>query len=61
MSACARIWRMSSSRWRRFLAAFPANLVFPVAVFVIVRYALNPDIALSPLMVLGTQCTSCST
>ncbi|MEI9991226.1 MAG: ABC transporter permease subunit [Rhizomicrobium sp.] len=39
----------------QFLAAFPANLVFPVAVFVIVRYALNPDIALSPLMVLGTQ------
>jgi NitT/TauT family transport system permease protein len=39
----------------QFLAAFPANLVFPVAVFVIVRYDLNPDIALSPLMVLGTQ------
>ncbi|MEJ0026805.1 MAG: ABC transporter permease subunit [Rhizomicrobium sp.] len=39
----------------QFLAAFPANLVFPVAVFVIVRYSLNPDIALSPLMVLGTQ------
>ncbi len=39
----------------QFLAAFPANLVFPVAVFVIVRYALNPDIWLSPLMVLGTQ------
>jgi len=39
----------------QFLAAFPANLVFPVAVFVIVRYALNPDVALSPLMVLGTQ------
>ena len=39
----------------QFLAAFPANLVFPVAVYLIVRYALNPDIALSPLMVLGTQ------
>jgi len=39
----------------QFLAAFPANLLFPVAVFVIARYALNPDIALSPLMVLGTQ------
>jgi NitT/TauT family transport system permease protein len=39
----------------QFLAAFPANLVFPVAVFVIVRYSLNPDIWLSPLMVLGTQ------
>jgi NitT/TauT family transport system permease protein len=39
----------------QFLAAFPANLLFPVAVFLIVRLALNPDIALSPLMVLGTQ------
>ncbi|HXC53665.1 MAG TPA: ABC transporter permease subunit [Rhizomicrobium sp.] len=39
----------------QFLAAFPANLLFPVAVFVIARFALNPDIALSPLMVLGTQ------
>ena len=39
----------------QFLAAFPANLVFPVAVVVIVHYAFNPDIALSPLMVLGTQ------
>ena len=39
----------------QFLAAFPANLLFPVAVVVIVRYDLNPDIWLSPLMVLGTQ------
>ncbi|HEY1631700.1 MAG TPA: ABC transporter permease subunit [Rhizomicrobium sp.] len=39
----------------QFLAAFPANLLFPVAVFVIATYELNPDIWLSPLMVLGTQ------
>ncbi len=39
----------------QFLAAFPANLLFPVVVVVIARYALNPDIWLSPLMVLGTQ------
>jgi len=39
----------------QFLAAFPANLLFPVVVFVIVRFALDPDFALSPLMVLGTQ------
>jgi NitT/TauT family transport system permease protein len=39
----------------QFLAAFPANLLFPLAVFVIHRYALNPDVWLSPLMVLGTQ------
>jgi len=39
----------------QFLAAFPANLLFPVAVSVIVAFNLNPDIFLSPLMVLGTQ------
>jgi NitT/TauT family transport system permease protein len=39
----------------QFLAAFPANLLFPVAVFAIARFALDPDIWLSPLMVLGTQ------
>jgi NitT/TauT family transport system permease protein len=39
----------------QFLAAFPANLMFPVAVLVIVHFKLNPDIWLSPLMILGTQ------
>jgi NitT/TauT family transport system permease protein len=39
----------------QFLAAFPANLLYPVMFFLIVRYQLNPDIWLSPLMVLGTQ------
>lgn len=39
----------------QFLAAFPANLMFPVAVVVLVRFDLNPDIWLSPLMILGTQ------
>nr|WP_322080543.1 ABC transporter permease subunit [Paraburkholderia bannensis] len=39
----------------QFLAAFPANLLFPVFVIVIVRFHLNPDIWLSPLIVLGTQ------
>jgi NitT/TauT family transport system permease protein len=39
----------------QFLAAFPANLAFPVFVVVIVRYSLNPNIWLSPLMILGTQ------
>jgi len=39
----------------QFLAAFPANLMFPVAVVAIVRFNLNPDIWLSPLMILGTQ------
>jgi NitT/TauT family transport system permease protein len=39
----------------QFLAAFPANLFFPLAVFLIVRFALSPGIWLSPLMILGTQ------
>jgi NitT/TauT family transport system permease protein len=39
----------------QFLAAFPANLLFPVVVSAIVAYDLNPDIWLSPLMILGTQ------
>jgi NitT/TauT family transport system permease protein len=39
----------------QFLAAFPANILFPFAVSAIVTFNLNPDIWLSPLMVLGTQ------
>ncbi|WP_118182688.1 ABC transporter permease [Paraburkholderia phosphatilytica] len=39
----------------QFLAAFPANLLFPVFVIFIVHFHLNPDIWLSPLIVLGTQ------
>ena len=39
----------------QFLAAFPANLLYPLFVFVIVNWHLVPDIWLSPLMILGTQ------
>jgi NitT/TauT family transport system permease protein len=39
----------------QFLAAFPANVLFPIAVAGIVSWRLNPNIWLSPLMVLGTQ------
>jgi NitT/TauT family transport system permease protein len=39
----------------QFLAAFPANVLFPAAVVAIVALKLNPDVWLSPLMVLGTQ------
>jgi NitT/TauT family transport system permease protein len=39
----------------QFLAAFPANLLFPLAVFLIVRFDLAPAVWLSPLMILGTQ------
>lgn len=38
-----------------FLSAFPANLLFPLAVVVIARHHLNVEIWLSPLMILGTQ------
>ena len=38
-----------------FLSAFPANLLFPVVVSFIVVHRLNPEIWLSPLMILGTQ------
>jgi NitT/TauT family transport system permease protein len=39
----------------QFLAAFPANLLFPIVVSAIVAWKLNPNIWLSPLMILGTQ------
>ncbi len=39
----------------QFLAAFPSNLLFPMAVALIVRFHLTPDIWLSPLMILGAQ------
>ena len=39
----------------QFLAAFPANLFFPAAVALILRFRLDPEIWLSPLMILGTQ------
>lgn len=39
----------------QFMAAFPANLFFPLVVYLIVRFRLSPDIWLSPLMILGTQ------
>jgi NitT/TauT family transport system permease protein len=39
----------------QFLAAFPANLLFPFFVSAIVTLRLDPNIWLSPLMILGTQ------
>jgi len=39
----------------QFLAAFPANVLFPFVVVGIATFHLNPDIWLSPLIVLGTQ------
>lgn len=39
----------------QFLAAFPVNLVYPLVVFAIVHYSLNPTVWTAPLMILGTQ------
>ena len=39
----------------QFLAAFPANLIFPVFVVLIAHFHLSPNVFLSPLIVLGTQ------
>ncbi|MBV9841879.1 MAG: ABC transporter permease subunit [Sphingomonadaceae bacterium] len=56
------VWIGLRPRWAarlqplaQFLAAFPANVLFPFAVLAIVRWHLSPAIGLSPLMVLGTQ------
>ena len=39
----------------QFLAAFPANLFYPLFVIAIVEFHLNVEIWLTPLMILGTQ------
>jgi NitT/TauT family transport system permease protein len=39
----------------QFLAAFPANLLFPLVVYLIVKLSLNVNIWVTPLMLLGTQ------
>jgi NitT/TauT family transport system permease protein len=39
----------------QLLAAFPANLLYPFIVIFIVTYNLNPNIWLTPLMILGSQ------
>jgi NitT/TauT family transport system permease protein len=56
------VWIGLRPKWARliqpiaqFLAAFPANLLFPIVVIVLVRFALNPNIWLMPLMIVGTQ------
>jgi NitT/TauT family transport system permease protein len=56
------VWAGLRPAWARrvqplaqFLAAFPANLLYPPFVLFIVHFRLSPDIWLTPLMVLGTQ------
>jgi NitT/TauT family transport system permease protein len=48
-------WARRAQPVAQFLAAFPANLLFPPFVIAIVYFHLNADIWLTPLMVLGTQ------
>jgi NitT/TauT family transport system permease protein len=56
------VWIGLRPKWADFfqpviqiLAAFPANLFFPIVVIVILKYHLNVEIWTSPLMILGTQ------
>ena len=49
------VWAGRLQAVAQFLAAFPVNLMFPLVVVLIVRWHLNPNVWLSPLMVLGTQ------
>lgn len=39
----------------QFIAAFPANLLFPIATMLIMNFNLNVEIWVAPLMILGTQ------
>ncbi len=48
-------WSQRIQPVAQFLAAFPANVVFPFAVMGIVAGHLDPNIWLSPLIILGTQ------
>ena len=48
-------WSRRAQPVAQFMAAFPANLLFPPFVVAIVHFKLNADIWLTPLMVLGTQ------
>ncbi len=49
------VWARRAQPVAQFLAAFPANLLFPPFVLFIVHFRLTPDIWLTPLMALGTQ------
>lgn len=56
------VWLGLRSHWAeriqpiiQFMASFPVNLFYPIAVMLIVYYHLNVNIWTSPLMILGTQ------
>jgi NitT/TauT family transport system permease protein len=48
-------WASRIQVFVQFVAAFPANLLFPIFVVLIVHFHVSPDIWLTPLMILGTQ------
>jgi NitT/TauT family transport system permease protein len=48
-------WSQQIQPVAQFLAAFPAQVLFPFAVVVIISLRLDPNIWLSPLIILGTQ------
>jgi NitT/TauT family transport system permease protein len=48
-------WAEAVQPFAQFLAAFPVNLLFGVAVSLVLTFHLNPDIWLSFLIVFGTQ------
>jgi len=39
----------------QFLAAFPANLIYPILVVLILKYQLNIEVWTAPLLIIGTQ------
>lgn len=56
------VWVGLRPRWAQkvqpviqFAAAFPANLFYPLFVIMIVKFHLNVEIWITPLMILGTQ------
>jgi NitT/TauT family transport system permease protein len=56
------VWIGLRPNWARriqvaaqFVAAFPANLLFPIFVVLIVYFHVSADIWLTPLMIMGTQ------
>ena len=48
-------WSQRVQPLAQFLAAFPVNLLYPFAVMAIVGWRLDPNVWLSPLIILGTQ------
>ncbi len=48
-------WSQRMQPVAQFLAAFPAQVLFPGAIIAIIAFHLDPNIWLSPLIILGTQ------